>query len=126
MTKHVSLEAIIDATNRIAFTNSDTRAIIDYIKMSNSKGYDISVHTRLQGSVKEALQDGFIMLQSYSLDMDFVFINANGGKGLLGGQKRSVLSFVGSAENDQFLAGTTFKILAIALTSINNIYRQYA
>lgn len=112
-------------TDRIPYSNKDAQRIIDYIKMSNGKGYDITMHPILKGSVKESLEDGVLILNSLSLDLDVVFINANGGKGLFGGQKRSILSYIGSLHENQLVPGPVSKSLLISLTSVNNIFRDY-
>ena len=56
-------------------------------------------------------------------NLDILFVSVNSGTGLFGRQKRSIVSYLGSFEEDTFEPGITFKKLLVALTSINNIYR---
>ncbi len=126
MSNYQNLQTILSTTNRISFNNQDLRSINEYIKMSQAKGYDIRLDSSLCGEVEafqEALNQGYIILSSVSLDTSFLFANIDGGKGFFGGQKTKVVSFIGPPESFSFTPGHVFNKLVRALTSINNIFR---
>jgi hypothetical protein len=120
------LETIISTTNRLPFDNNDLMNLKEYMKMSRGKGYDISLDPSLNGDTEafqEALSQGFIILKSDMLDTCFLFLKVNGGTGFFGGQKKKIMSFVGSPSDFTFTPGHVFNKFIIALTAINNIYR---
>lgn len=121
--KYTSFEKIMESTNRLPFNNLDGGLLIAYLKRSARKGLDIRVHQCMKGTVQEAFADGIMALTSTTLDVDFVFVKINGGKGLFGGQKSNILSFVGQVELNELMPGTSFKNFMMALSSINNVFR---
>lgn len=124
--QYQELETILSTTNRLAFSTSDMKILLEYIKMSRNKGYDISLDPSLNNdtdSFEQALSQGYLILRSTRLDTCFLFLNVNAGRGLFGGQKRIVMSFIGSPEQFVFTPGHVFNKLIIALTAINNVYR---
>ena len=118
------LDTILSTTNRLPFDDNDLRNLKEYMKMSRGKGYDISLAPSLSGDTEafqEALSQGFIILKSDMLDTSFLFIKVNGGTGIFGGQKKKIISFIGSPS--EFTPDHVFNKFIIALTAINNIYR---
>ncbi|MBI1371923.1 MAG: hypothetical protein GC159_04070 [Phycisphaera sp.] len=122
--RHITLDSIIQSTNRLAITNAEGQALLVYLKTAAKNGLDICLHPMMAEAGKEAFDDGVLVLSSVDLDADFVFVKIDGGRGLFGRQKSNVLSYVGHVSSDELMPGTSFRGLAIALTSINNIYRE--
>ncbi|MGY0505418.1 hypothetical protein [Luteimonas sp. e5] len=76
------------------------------------------------GALQQACENGCIVLTCPFLETDFVFLKLDAGRGLFGGQKYRVMSYVGTVDLDELMPGSTFKSFAIALTAINNIHRN--
>lgn len=120
---YTSFAKILEATNRIPFTNRDGAELLAYLKSAAKNGLDISVHPIMKGSIQENFGEGVIVLTSAALDADFVVIKVDGGHGFFGGQKSNFMFYVGRVESDELMPGATFRSFARAITSINNIYR---
>ncbi|MGO3739206.1 MAG: hypothetical protein ACTJGG_07055 [Marinomonas foliarum] len=124
--QYQELETILSTTNRLAFSTSDMKILLEYLKLSRNKGYDISLDPSLNNgtdSFEQAISQGYLILRSTRLDTCFLFLNVNAGRGLFGGQKRKVMSFIGPSEEFVFTPGHVFNKLIIGLTGINNVYR---
>lgn len=87
-------------------------------------GRRINFHPIMAGSVKEAFDDGFIAFKAADLDTDFVFVKQNAGRGLFGGQKSRVMTYVGSITENELMPSTLFKNVAMAMASVNAVYRS--
>lgn len=124
--QYQDLYTILSTTSRLPFDSKDLNYLTEYMKMSRKKGYDISLDPSLNGDTEvfqDALSQGYIILISDFLDMCFLLLKVNGGKGLFGGQKSKVMSFIGSPSDLTFTPGQVCNKFIIALTAINNIYR---
>jgi hypothetical protein len=119
---YITLDAIKATTSRVPFHDSDRHFLMGYLKTCESKGRDLHISYLSRAEGNEA-RDGIFILSSPSmLQRDFLFVKCNAGRGFLGGQKATCNSYVGSAEDDQWMIGPIFRYVAIALTSITNVY----
>lgn len=120
---YTSFAKILEATNRIPFTNHDGAELLSYLKAAGRNGLDILVHPIMKGTIQESFDEGIIVLTSAALERDFVVIKIDGGHGFFGKQKANFMFYVGRVESDELMPGATFRSFARAITSINNIYR---
>lgn len=125
--QYQDLNTILTTTNRVPFDHKDITLLIEYVKMSHKKGYDIYLDSEFYENSKEDIEascgEGFIILQSYDLDTRFLFVNVSGGVNSFGKQKRKIMSFIGDSSGFQFTPGHAYNTLIIGLTAINNVYR---
>lgn len=122
-----SMNEILKSANLLPFEQSQIEFLISLVKKQNAKGLVVRFHPLFSDSPQEALakmQDGIFVLTCPQIQSDFVFTCENGGKGLFGGQKRVFKVFIGDLGLDDFTATNTFKSFGIAVTSINNIFRN--
>lgn len=124
MQDYSPFDSFIDTTNRLPITNVETQHLITFVKTNDKHGLTVRLHDAFQGSLPEVFKRGIMLLTSPVLDCDFLFLKIDGGRGLFGGQKHRYLSAVGSYNQDSFMPGASFRNLPIALTSINNIFRD--
>lgn len=118
---YTELRAILVATNRLPYTEMEARQVDEYIAMNRRKGLSTRVIPEDMGT---SLASGILMINAPELMSDFLFIKINGGRGLFGGQKSSYLYYVGQSAMDSWMPGGSAKMLLIAVTGINNIYRS--
>lgn len=125
----ISLEQIGAATSRIPFTDIEIQALIEGVKVRRGKGTDLCVgmpHLATNGEeIREMASDGVIMLHSpEQLETKFLFAKCNAGKSLFGRQKCVYASYICDLHSDEWTVGPVFKMWAMAVTSIGNIYRS--
>lgn len=123
-----NLETILSTTSRIPYDNKDIVVLNEYIKLSREKGYEIAIDKNLHGSHEDfqrALREGFIVLTSNELYHRFLLIKINGGKGLFGGQKNSIMFYIGEPSDFMFMQSHMVNKFVLALTSINNLFRDH-
>ena len=127
MIQNIQLETIRQSTRRLAYTADDQRAILSFLKKEQRHGLVVHYHPAM-GSTKEALtskiQDGIIILTCPQIETDFLCIVEDNGRGLFGGQKRRFRVYLGDAALDDFAPGPSFRLLNLALSSLNNIFRD--
>lgn len=122
-----TLDEIVRTSNRLPFTEGHIQSLLTTVKKQNEKGLLVRLHPQFTASPEEAIEgmrDGIFVLTCPQIQSDFVFTCESAGKGLFGGQKRAFKVFIGDLEQDDFSAATSFKSFAIAITSINNIFRS--
>ena len=122
--QYASLESIMTASNRLHFSQADGQYLLSTLKGFMQSGRRINFHPTMAGSVKEAFDEGFIALKAADLDTDFVFIKQNAGRGLFGGQKSRVMTYVGSLEHDELMPSTLCKNVIMAMAAVNAVYRS--
>jgi hypothetical protein len=120
---YTSIENLLASTRRIPFGSFDGQVLLAYLQAAVRNGLDIKVDGANEDHLKEMFAYGAILLKSQSLERRFLFLNIDAGRGLFGGQKTHVLSYLGDLFNDEFAPGPSFKGLANATSSINNIFR---
>ena len=121
---HVTLQDALNSTKRTAFTKLDLQMLHAYKGSVTNSNRDIVLHHSMGGSLQQASESGYVIISCPSLETDFAFFKLDAGRGLFGGQKSKVMSYVGTVDLDELMPGTTFKNLAMALSSINNIHRK--
>jgi hypothetical protein len=122
-----NLREILNSSNLLPFESKHIEFLLSVIKKQNAKGLIVTFHPGFATSPDEALttmQGGVFVLACPQIQSDFVFTCENGGRGLLGGQKRVFKVFIGDFKLDDFSPSNTFKSFGIAVTSINNIFRN--
>jgi hypothetical protein len=98
--------------------------------MRRSKGTDLVIgHPKFIESAEAflgATQEGLMLLHSpHQLESAFLFVKLDAGRGLLGGQKAVFASYIASdLDADAWAPGAVFKMWAMAVTSIGNLYRH--
>ena len=117
-----SLGNILEATRRVAFDNTDGLVLQGYLKQAIKHGLDVKLLATTASELQEMMADGILLMHSNTLDVTFLFVKVDAGKGFFGGQKSRVQSYLGDA-NSLLNPGPVFSGLAMGVTSINNIYR---
>lgn len=120
---YTSLENVLASTRRIPFDSFDAQILLAYLQAAVRNGLDIKLDASNEKDMKEMFADGAMLLKSECLERCFLFLKIDAGRGLFGGQKTHVLSFLGHIYKNELLAGPSFKSLAVAISSINNIFR---
>lgn len=119
----ISIETVLDTTRRVPFGAMDRHALITFLQGARDRQLDLT----LDGSFEHAektLADGFVMLVAPSLAAQFVFINADAGKGWLGRQKCNVLTYKSDLDELEYFAGPVLPSLLRAMVGVNNLYRD--
>lgn len=125
--KTCSFDEIIRTANLLPFERTHAQMLITILKKQKAKGVLVHFDPAYAPSPEAALdgmKEGFVVLTYPQINSDFVFTCENGGKGLLGRQKRMFKVFLGDAGGGDFSAATSFRSFALAATSINNILRH--
>lgn len=117
----ISLTDIRKATSRCSYNTKELDVLVNYIEYNQKRGLD----TRLNAVCNEDIfNDGILIISSPDqIGRDIVLVKLNAGKGLFGGQKAAYGFYLGMVEYDSYQPGATYKHFAVAITSINNIYR---
>lgn len=121
--EYATIETLFTSTRRVPFGSFDGQILLAYLQMATKNGLDVRVDVSNPDDVKETFAEGAILLRSESLERRFLFLNVDAGRGFFGKQKTHVISYIGDLYKDEFQAGPSFKSLAVATTSINNIFR---
>lgn len=121
---YVTLQTALSATKRTPLTKLDLEMLRAYKESVRGTNRDIVLHHSMDGALQQACENGYIVLTCPFLEADFVFLKLDAGRGLFGGQKYRVMSYVGTVDLDELMPGSTFKSFAIALSAINNIHRN--
>ena len=116
------IKDIINSTRRIPYTDTEQYALIKYLDTALRNNLDIRLSV-LAGDGKALAADGVILLSSNALHSDFLFIKVDAGRSIFGRQKANYYSYLGDNNLGKFSPGPSFRSFAIAITSINNIYR---
>lgn len=122
--QYTSLESIMTSTNRVKFTENDGQYIMSLLKHFAQKGRFFNPHPMMTGSVQEILDDGLVVFRADDLDTDFVLVKINAGRGLLGGQKSRVMTYVGQISENELMPSVQCKNVATALVSVDSVYRS--
>lgn len=122
--QYTTFDAIMASSNRVHFTQADGEYLVSIIKQFKANGRRFNFHPYLQGSVKEAFDEGMIALTAADLDTSFVFVKQNAGRGFFGGQKSRVMTYVGSVEDDQLMPSVLCKNVVGAMAAVNAVYRS--
>lgn len=120
---YTSFENIFTSSRRIPLTSFERQVLLGYLETAIRNGLDIKLDASSEDQVEEMLSDGVILLKSELLDRSFLLVKIDAGRGFFGAQKAHVLTFIGDSYKDEFQAGPSLKSIAVALTSINNIFR---
>lgn len=121
---YTNLATIMETTRRLAFNQAEGEALLKHLKANRSKGLETGFHPNVADNHRDILKDGVVMLGLAELGTSVLFVKVDGGRGLLGGQKSAYLSYVGGTDGEEYMPGTTFRSWTVAVTSINNIYRN--
>lgn len=121
---YTTFQAVLESTRRVPFNGLDLEMLKAYKSAVAGTPRDVLLHHSLKDEVKEALAEGFIVLQCPRLETDFTFVKIDAGRGLFGGQKHRVSCYVGVFDNNELMPGSTYRNLAIGLSAINNIHRS--
>jgi hypothetical protein len=124
--QHCTLNEILKSANSLPFEQKHIKFLLMMLKKQYMNGLIVRFHPMIVNSPAEALklmEEGMFVLSCPQISSDFVFTCENAGKGLFGGQKRVFKIFIGDYSADDFTAANTFKSFALAVTSINNIFR---
>ena len=122
------LDDILKTTVRLPFTDQELKIFIDATKRRHSNGHDLrfgdGVLLTDKNEFLAATKDGLCFSFSpKQLEVRFLFVKCDGGKGLWGGQKAVYNSYLQHFHEDTWAIGAVFKLWAIAATSIGNVYR---
>lgn len=120
---YTSFENIFTSSRRIPLTSFERQVLSAYLETAIRNGLDIKLDISSEDQVEEMLSDGAILLKSQLLDRSFLLVKIDAGRGFFGAQKTHILTFIGDSYKDEFQAGPSLKSIAVALTSINNIFR---
>ena len=96
----------------------------DYLTAAARSGLDIKVDAYRAEDLTEMFGEGLMPLKSLDLLSRFLFVKVDAGRGFFGGQKVHILCYLAEYNTDEYTPGPSFPSLSIALTSINNVYRQ--
>lgn len=121
-----SMEMVLEMTKRVPFEDKELMALIEFVKANQRNGLDTNFHQIAHDleTIREGMSMGFMLLSSpVMLETDIMFAKLDGGRGFFGGQKSVYATYISPANRDDFSPGPTFKMWAMALTSINNVYR---
>lgn len=122
-----TFEEIMRTSNLVPFEDNHTSLLVTLLKKQHQKGLIVRFHPKYTPTTAVALDGmstGYFVLNCPQINSDFVFTCENGGKGLFGGQKRIYKVFLADAGEADFSAVSSFKSFAIAISSINNIFRH--
>lgn len=125
----VTLEKLLDTVSPIPFDESEVRLALESVKTRYKKGSDLRFgHPRVANTPAELerfYQGGLLFLFSQSqLESGFLFVKLSAGKSLFGRQKAVYASYLESElGSGEWVAGPVFKMWAIAVTSLGNLYR---
>lgn len=117
----ISLTDIHKATSRCSYTARELEMLVNHLEANHRKGLDTVLNTLCD---EDTVKDGILIISSpEQIGRDIVLVKLNAGKGLFGGQKAAYGFYLGMVEYDSYQPGATYKHFAVAITSINNIYR---
>jgi hypothetical protein len=125
----LALDDILLGSRLIPFSSTELRAAIEAVKVRRKKGSDLSVGhpvMNVNGSgVLEGANNGILFFHSpQQLQVAFLFVKLDAGRGLLGGQKAVFGSYISAdLHEDDWGVGPVFKMWGIAVTSMGNVYR---
>lgn len=115
-----TIKNILSTARRIPYKDTAPRVLQIHMESMDRNRLDLT----MSQDWAPLLLEGLLMLRSDSLDMDFLFINIDSGKGFFGGQKTSIATYISRDDEQSYEAGPVLKNLIQALTGINNIYRD--
>ena len=128
MKDYVGLDTAMKLFDCLPFEVGDMRQFREYLQSAHRNGMDVNIHPSVLAAGKdemtEVLRDGLLMLRASEIDLDLAIVKTSQGQSWLGGNKVRFVVFAGSIDRDELVMGDTFRMLAMALTGINNIYRQ--
>jgi hypothetical protein len=116
---YTTLKKIMESTNRLPYTKLERDQVQEYLTICAKKKRDLTMETTHISD----WSDGLFALESKELDTKFIYIKINAGTGIFGGQKSSVLWFIGAFEDDEILPGPAFNSILRGVTAIGNLYR---
>lgn len=125
----IELDRILAALSPIAFEEKEIRFALESVKTRYRKGSDLRFgHPHCASTVEELTRSynaGLLfMFSQYQLQSGFLFVKLGAGKSLFGWQKAVYASYLESElGSNEWSAGPVFKIWALAVTSLGNIYR---
>jgi len=122
--QYTSFNSYLETTNRLSISIPEAETAIMFMRTNDKHGLTVRLHDTFKDHIRSVLDDGILLLTSPILDCDFLFLKIDNGKGLFGRQRSRYLSAIGSYNDDALMPGATFRNIAIALTSINNVFRD--
>lgn len=103
MSKEVTLEDILRTTNRLAYTETEIRHTMTFIKKELANDLDVNFHKVMMSDGRDDvrcwLEEGVLIIACPQIHSDFVFVKVNAGRGLLGRQKARFANYLGSVES---------------------------
>ena len=128
MRDYVSLEVAMKLYDRRPYSENDLGNVTTYLKNAQKNGLGVNFHPIMmeagRSQLMKMLNDGALIVRAPELDYDVAILKTSHGNGLLGREKIRFVPFGGSIDEDQLLMGKPFKLLAMCLTGLNNIYRD--
>ena len=119
----ITPEEIFNNSRRIPFSKMSLAVYLDHMKVMSRNGLDLTMASSWT-PIEEYMSEGMLIVLSSSLDMHFLFVNVDAGKGFFGGQKTRVATYVSRTGGEQYETGPVLSSLLQALTGVNNIYRE--
>lgn len=120
----LSSEAILDSAPRLPLSPTDQEVILAHLHIARRSGLDLTLNAVLENDMEAMIQGGFLLLQSESLAMDFMLVNVDAGRNLLGWQKTEVFSFHSGLGQEAWLPFQAPDNLKSLLSAINHLYRR--
>ena len=118
----LSSQAILNAAERLPLSPTDQEIILAHLHIARRSGLDLTLNAVLENDMEAMIQGGFLLLQSLSLRVDFMLVNVDAGRNLLGWQKTNVYSFHSGLDQDAWLPFLAPGGLKPVLSAINNLY----
>jgi len=109
------------STRRVRFDRSDMETLKAYKSSVAGTPKDVVLHPMHKDKVKEAFDNGYIVLSCPHYEADFAFVKIDAGRSVFGGQKSRVNCYV--AIFNELMPGPNYKDLGAALSAINDIHK---
>jgi hypothetical protein len=116
-----TFQAVLATTRRVPLDRSDMQMVKAYKTSVADTPKDVVLHPMHKDKVKEAFDNGFIVLSGRHYEADFAFVKIAAGRSLFGGQKSRVNCYV--AIFNELIPGPSYKDLGTALAAINDIHK---
>ena len=121
-----TFDEVMRATNRLSFSPKEHQYILHFLKTEARNGLVVRFHPTMEKEdVAASLNNGVILLHCPQIESDFLFVKVNDGRGLLGGKKSRIMSYISDPMQNAFTAAGSHGHLMMALTGINNVFRGY-
>ena len=121
--KPQSMVQIIETAARRPFSGKDLGLMQSHFEANVwGQGFDIVIDESI-AELSEMFSEGFLCIQSRTIECDILLLNVDAGRGFFGGEKRKVLTYTSDLFKNEYFAGPVLGSLLRALAGINNLYR---